>query len=382
MQRIKFIISIPTLIDYIHSFFKKAGKPLFLVGGSVRDSLMEVEPKDFDLATNATPEEIKEILKDAHLNTDLVGEHFGVILVKPKKDNPKYIWTLDSVEIATFRTDVGEGRRPESVKFTTIEEDVKRRDLTINALFYDLDTLEIVDLVDGIKDITNKVIRTVGKAEDRFREDPLRKLRAIRFMARTGFNLSDDLIQSLKNDNSLDGVSPERIHDEFLRTIISAKNPIKTVDILKKFNFFDHILPGLNISNNLIFTNDFIIQVAHLVAFDNLDKGTQKILDVLHKMKYSTDEIRNILFLVQLSKFNESDIFKFKKTQSIINLKNSQILKYVGFVKLDLNLINAALKFQLTVKGTDERLKGFEPRLIGKKINELEIENFKSFKNI
>ena len=144
----KFRLVIPSDIKKIHKLFKKNKKKLFVVGGAVRDAILGKNPKDFDLATDAKPDEVLAIAKKGGLKTVEVGKQFGVVIV-------------GGHEIATFRKDIGKGRRPSSVDYTDIEGDVKRRDLTINALFYDLDRGEIVDLVGGIKDLKRIKIRTV-----------------------------------------------------------------------------------------------------------------------------------------------------------------------------------------------------------------------------
>jgi len=165
----KLKLTIPSDIKKIHAAFKKSGKKLYIVGGAVRDAILGVSIKDFDLATDAKPDESLEIAKNAGFSTAEVGKAFGVVIV-------------GGHEVATFRRDVGKGRRPDAVDYTDIEGDVKRRDLTINALFYDMDRSEIVDLVGGIADLKNNRIRTVGKASERFEEDPLRMLRFLRFL--------------------------------------------------------------------------------------------------------------------------------------------------------------------------------------------------------
>ena len=208
-------LNIPSDIKKIHKLFKKNKKKLFIVGGAVRDAILGKSPKDFDLATDAKPDEVLKIAKDGGLKTVEVGKQFGVVVV-------------GGHEIATFRKDIGKGRRPDAVDYTDIEGDVRRRDLTINALFYDMDRSEIVDLVGGIEDLKNKKIRTVGKASDRFNEDPLRKLRALRFHGALGGKMSTDTKQALKDDPSLNGVSGERIRDEFVKSI-NKLNLLKTI---------------------------------------------------------------------------------------------------------------------------------------------------------
>ena len=146
----KELLKIPSDIQKIHKAFKKNGKKLYVVGGAVRDEILGKSPKDYDLATDAKPDEVLKIAKDTGMKTVEVGKSFGVVMV-------------GGHEIATFRKDIGKGRRPSSVDYTDIEGDVRRRDLTINALFYDIDKKEIVDLVGGIEDLKKKNIRTVGK---------------------------------------------------------------------------------------------------------------------------------------------------------------------------------------------------------------------------
>jgi len=171
---------IPESIKDLQLLFKSKGKKLYVVGGAVRDFLTGDTPKDFDLATDALPDEVLEIL-GKNYRTNLQGKSFGVVVVFTD-DQPM------GMEIATFRSDIyddklGKTRNPD-VKFTTIDQDVLRRDLRINGLFYDLDKKEIVDLVGGISDIKKGIIGMIGDPDLRIKEDPLRILRAIRMACR------------------------------------------------------------------------------------------------------------------------------------------------------------------------------------------------------
>jgi poly(A) polymerase len=171
---------IPQSVKDLHDLFQSAGKKLYLVGGSVRDFLTGDKPKDFDLATDALPDEVLEIV-GKKFRTNLQGKAFGVVVVFTDE-------VPEGMEIATFRSDIYDGKlgksRNPDVKFTTIDQDVLRRDLRINGLFYDLDKKEIVDLVGGIDDIKNGVIGMIGDPDLRIKEDPLRILRAIRMACR------------------------------------------------------------------------------------------------------------------------------------------------------------------------------------------------------
>ena len=160
-------IPIPNDVKEISKAFTKAGKDLYVVGGAVRDFLQKKTPHDFDLVTDAQPEETKEILKGWNVS-DEQGKNFGVLRIFTE-DEPL------GHEIATFRKDISKGRdnkgddeKVEIGKHITIEDDVKRRDLTVNALFYDINNKQIVDLVGGVKDIENNIIRSVGNPVERF----------------------------------------------------------------------------------------------------------------------------------------------------------------------------------------------------------------------
>lgn len=338
----KLKLSIPSNIKKLHKAFKKHGKKLYVVGGAVRDAILGKTPKDYDLATDAKPDEVVEIAKKEGLSVAEVGKKFGVVIV-------------NGDEIATFRKDIGKGRRPTSVDYTDIEGDVRRRDLTINALFYDIDRGEIVDLVGGIKDLQDKKIRTVGKAEERFEEDPLRKLRALRFQARVGGKMDKDIMNSLKKDPSLKGVSTERIRDEFVKGIKSAKSTKSYLELAEKLDMLKLILPNLKVSKPYIDENDPIVLLSYILRDNNVDTLRKQ----LNKLKYTNDEVRGISFLVSLNDFTDEKVNKFKKAQSASKLTDEQIIKYGKLINKDLKKF---VNFETSVKGGDapKDLKGKE----------------------
>ena len=348
-------LKIPSDIIKIHKAFKKSGYKLYVVGGAVRDAILGDNPKDFDLATNAKPDEVLKIAKDNKFSTAEVGKSFGVVIVNGN-------------EIATFRKDIGKGRRPSSVDYTDIEGDVRRRDLTVNALFYDLDKKEIVDLVGGIADLKKKKIRTVGKAEERFEEDPLRKLRALRFQARLGGTFDKDLLSSLQKDPTLKGVSSERIRDEFVKSLKSAKNPQKYMEMNDKIGFTKLILPNLKVTKPYINDNDYILFLSSI-----LRKNPPSYLSkTLNKLTYSNDERNNIVFLVSLQFFKPEEVLVYKKTQSKTSLSDEQIIKFGSIIGKDMKKF---VNFKLSVGGKDvpSDIKGPE---IGMWIKDKETKNF------
>ena len=348
-------LKIPSDILKIHKAFKKNGKKLYVVGGAVRDAILGSNPKDFDLATDAKPDEVLKIAKDNKFSTAEVGKSFGVVIVNGN-------------EIATFRKDIGKGRRPSSVDYTDIEGDVRRRDLTVNALFYDLDKKEIVDLVGGIADLKKKKIRTVGKAEERFEEDPLRKLRALRFQARLGGTFDKDLLSSLQKDPTLKGVSSERIRDEFVKSLKSAKNPQKYMEMNDKIGFTKLILPNLKVTKPYINDNDYILFLSSI-----LRKNPPSYLSkTLNKLTYSNEERNNIVFLVSLQQFKPEEILVYKKAQTKTSLSDEQIIKFGSIIGNDMKKF---VNFNLSVGGKDvpKDIKGPE---IGMWIKNKEKENF------
>jgi tRNA nucleotidyltransferase/poly(A) polymerase len=367
-QRIKFNLAIPTDIQEIKNVFKQNGFKLYVVGGAVRDALLGKEPKDFDLATDAVPDKVEDMMKEAGLRTLPTGKAFGVINVFT--DQGEY-------EIATFRRDLTGGRRPDAVSFTNIEGDVSRRDLTINALFYDIDTGEIVDLVGGVEDLKNGIVRTVGSAQDRFGEDRLRILRAIRFAGRFGSELDPQTDAALQQDSSLEGISGERIRDEFIKGIQSAKSQKSFFKMLDKYNLFDWIFKGLDVDRDS-FSNgdDYLILLARLLKNNNLDVIKKK----LNELKYSVDENKAISFLIALLKLDENTAVTLKRAQQNSGVNPQQIKDFGKVEGIDQKLLNAFLSFRLTVSGQevmDEM--GIKPGPeVGKAVQKLETDNFKT----
>ena len=367
-ERVQMNIPIPDDIRQIKDIFVKNGHKLFVVGGAVRDSILNKPIKDWDLATDATPDKVETMMQQAGLKTLPTGKAFGVINV---------FTDSDEYEIATFRRDLGSGRRPDSVEFTTIDQDVKRRDLTINALFFDIDTGEVVDLVGGIDDLKKGVVRTVGSPEERFGEDRLRILRAIRFAGRFGSGVDSAVDAALKKDNSLEGISPERIRDEFLKGIRTAKSTRHFLTLIDRYNLWDGIFPGIKVNKKFIESKDPIEVIATLM----LGNDPSTLSKQLNKLTYSAAENKVITFLMVFSKFDDlNDVFKIKKLQNKSGISKDQLISFNQENTILPNAVmNAFLGFELSVTGDQVQQElGVKPGPeMGQAIEKLEIENFK-----
>lgn len=211
------------------------GFPAYLVGGCVRDMVMGRTPKDYDVTTRATPEEVLELFPDALT----VGAQFGVVIVP----NP-----AGNVEVATFRSDgvYADGRHPREVRYAqTAREDVQRRDFTMNGLLYDPVTDQVLDYVGGQDDIRARRLRTIGDPFARFREDRLRMLRAVRFAARFGFMVDPGVLEAIRQlAPHIHSVSQERIRDEIVK--ILTEGPARAgFELLDQSGLLAEVLPEI-----------------------------------------------------------------------------------------------------------------------------------------
>lgn len=191
---------------------KEAGFEAYFVGGCVRDMLMGVKPHDFDITTNATPEELHKIFSNFS-NVSNNSEPFGVTMPLIKFSDG----TVEEIEIATFRKDITKGRHPKIEFTTSIQEDASRRDFTVNAIYEDADG-NIIDPVKGADDIKANTLRFIGNAQDRISEDPLRIFRFVRFLASKGFKSAHGIPECMTWKADFDDVSKERILKELEKT--------------------------------------------------------------------------------------------------------------------------------------------------------------------
>ena len=244
----------------------KAGYEAYLVGGVVRDYLLGFECHDYDACTNATPLQIKEIYKEYQIFS--YGEKYGTIGIN---------YEGNLIEITTFRSEDGyvDNRHPRIVKFdATLESDVLRRDFTINAIAYDVKNEKIVDLVGGIKDLNEAIIRCVGIPHERFVEDSLRIFRAIRFSARFKFRIEEETKKAIFSDYKLlKNISKERITEEISKIAVGGIENI----IEEYYELFKYLIPelnGINLGLLKLNTNELVYRLAILFSdVTNLDKA-------------------------------------------------------------------------------------------------------------
>ncbi|HTR49019.1 MAG TPA: CCA tRNA nucleotidyltransferase [Verrucomicrobiae bacterium] len=228
------------LADQICRTLRAAGHQAFLVGGCVRDNLLKREPADYDVATDATPDRVQQIFP----HSLAVGAQFGVVVVTDEAQ----AGGSAQVEVATFRSDIGysDGRHPDRVVYATSpQEDVKRRDFTINALLLDPETDEVLDYVGGREDLAAGIIRAIGRPEERFREDKLRMVRAVRFAARFHYAIHSATFSAIaKLASEIHQVSAERLRDE-LTKLLTEGAARRAFELLDETGLLPELLPEI-----------------------------------------------------------------------------------------------------------------------------------------
>lgn len=225
---------------------KESGYLAYLAGGGVRDLLLERNPKDFDVATNATPEEVKKVFR----NCRLIGRRFRLAHV---------YFHQEIIEVATFRAPVpGEAEQPKDNTFReknglvlrdnvfgSPEEDALRRDFTINALFYNIADFSIIDYVNGMEDLNHRILRVIGDPETRFTEDPVRILRAIRFAATLDFRIEDSAREAIRTQAArLEGCSSSRLYEE-IQKLLSCGKAERVFELCRELDVFEHLFPEI-----------------------------------------------------------------------------------------------------------------------------------------
>lgn len=230
---------IPSEVSIVGEVLRQSGFESYLVGGCVRDLIIGREPKDWDITTNATPEQIQTVFPDSFYEND-----YGTVGVKTSSEDQ----SLAIVEVTPYRTEsaYSDKRRPDKVEFgTSLLQDLARRDFTINAIAFDDAKGHIVDPYDGQKDIKDKIVRAVGNASERFNEDALRMFRAVRLIAELEFGIDNDTAAAISENNKhLRHVSRERVRDELVR-ILNSRQPMNALIIAQKLGILEYIVPDI-----------------------------------------------------------------------------------------------------------------------------------------
>lgn len=395
-------IPLPAEVYTLSRLFTQNGATLFAVGGAIRDYLYSIHhggkfsPKDVDLATEAPPEKVLQILGSPEAIAQGIksvpkGEAFGVISA---------IINGDEFEIATFREDgqYTDGRRPDSVNFSTPGKDAKRRDLYFNALFFDINKKEIRDynLNDegegqGLLDIKNLHARPVGNARDRFREDKLRIPRLIRFFSRfnPGYimaHLDQNTLDAIEEFKDLVGVSPERIAAEFTSGLQKAKHPVNYIKNYNITGLMPAVFPGLQIDLNDIEQIGDVKNIKAVLAWLLKKDNPTAIRLQLNNLKYSNDVADSVSFLLKLFRFEPEKIGQLLKHRDLykqlspeLQLQNKAIIfqDVQDFAKISGQTaeLNHFLNYQPTVQSQNfAHLKG---KAIGDAMNAAEAENYR-----
>ena len=279
---------------------RQAGYEALWAGGCVRDMLLQLQPKDYDVATNARPEQVRDVF--GRRRTIPIGVSFGVIAVTSGRGQ--------LIEIATFRQDAAysDGRRPDAVQFSTAEEDASRRDFTINGVFYDPIEERVIDYVGGQQDLARRVIRAIGDPVARIGEDKLRMLRAVRFTSTFGFDLDPDTLHAVQHHASdLSVVSVERIAAE-LRRMLVHENRAEAVELLIHSKLLPVIFPEAEaVLDNKLLVGQLLRQLATLrqttfsvglglllrtIVGGCLRSGQQVAESICRRLKLTNDEIK------------------------------------------------------------------------------------------
>ncbi len=356
-------IQLSPAITLLYNAFRKHNVKLYIVGGAVRDALKNEIPDDFDVATPATPDIVNFILTSENIYNFPSGKAFGIVTAVIEEEE---------FQIASFRKEDytnGDGRKPTWVGYSDkIEDDVNRRDFTINALYYDIATKKVIDLVGGVEDLKKNKIRPVGSAMDRFTEDRLRVLRAIRFSNRFGTELEPDIVKAIHHYKDLPGVSNERIFEEFEKGLKQSIKPEKFILDLIKYGLMDRCFGPVNIDKNIIPGLRDLVLVLSCLLWNNPPAKIEKV--IIEGLKTKHEYVKAIQFLQKIKQqFESFDKLVFDPLVDrnwfdvMVKLKNivlqnqilskDQILKWGKFWDIDSMLLNKFLDYTFQVSAVN-----------------------------
>lgn len=382
------MISSQDLANRIIERLRLRGHQALLVGGCVRDLLLGREPKDYDVATDARPEEIATIFP----RSGLVGAQFGVVLVREQDA---------VVEVATFRSDLAyrDGRRPEGVRFETDpREDALRRDFTINGLFLDPVSGKLFDFVGGADDLRNRIVRAIGEPHLRFAEDHLRLLRAVRFAARLAFQIEPATFSAMRElSPAIHRVAPERVRDELVRILTegSARNGFELLD---RSGLLAEILPEITAmkgvaqppefhpegdvwTHTLMMLDDLenptpalamgvllhdvgkppTFRIADRIRFDgHVETGVRMARDILSRLRFSNEDTDQILALIN-NHMKFADVGRMRESTLKRFLRLPKFEEHLELHRLDCRNSNGHLE---TWQMLRERINGMPPEVL------------------
>lgn len=351
---------------------KQHGFQAFVVGGAVRDACLSRSLKDFDVVTDALPDQVESLFP----KTLSLGKAFGVIAVQTSGT---------VVEVATFRKD-GEydslGRSPKAVEYSDIENDAQRRDFTINALYYDPEKDEIQDFYNGQRDLENCWVRAIGAPSLRFREDPLRLLRAVRFAVQLGFDIEENTLWAIeKNAEQMGRVSRERVLNE-LKLILSSDNWSRGIFILSESHLWSAIF-----GEPLNFSKDFFEKCSRLPVAGWLERFlwcalNSDALEFLKSLKISNSDMKSAEFLLKASKTLLDP--KLRLAEGLELLNKAPLPEFLNYMQglvvltgLDLKNLDVLRARLLKIADPDGKLPA--PILSGKDLLNLGLKPGKAF---
>lgn len=391
MSALNVYIELPGNVRFILHMLREAGHEAYVVGGCVRDSIMGRKPHDWDICTSAKPEQVIEIFN--HYKVIPTGLKHGTVTIM-KNDKP--------YEITTYRVDgeYDDARHPKDVTFTTsLEEDLSRRDFTMNALAYNNNN-DLVDLFGGVNDIKNGIVRCVGNPRERFSEDALRIMRALRFATRFGFKIEENTFAAMKEKKSLlSKISAERINSELTQIIMCEAEDVARI-LYKAEDILFELFPALRENdgsyiNNILHSNK-IKSVRLALLFDFPE---EQLKDILTNLRYDNETISSVLntrkYGQQILKY-DSDKYTieyflkrimhdigYKDTQKALfyciaysraksNEKQELLFTNMLYVAMVINDRNECYKLsQLAVNGNDIKHFGYKGQQIGTVLNYL-----------
>lgn len=371
-------IKLPKEVSLICELLHSLGLEAYPVGGCVRDVALHLRPKDWDIATSADLETcLLELSKlSGCIDVKQTGENFPVCRIRFETGN--------EYEIATFRKDAGIGKET-TFSYATIEEDVKRRDLTINSLFYDIQTSEIVDLVGGYDDLNNRTIRFVGEPSKRITEDASRVQRAIRMAIRFNFTIEDNSKNALrvlgKNIVSEEiwgknRVAFERVFTEFTKA--EEHDISQYFSMLNEYDILDQFFPNLLLEKTMYKFTDLRMVIASLLKFENQNKIKKVLVDTC---RWPHHIVRDINFLIEILSFKGFNIAKFVKSYEHTQLTTEDITIFSRTL-LDAEtsrIVTLATTYKQIISGDILLQLGYSGKDLGIKQVELEDKSFQVF---